>query len=141
MNRRNFAKILAALAGASVIGCEDTPPPAAKQSPQRLAMQPKLSNTVPQVGIMAPVLKRGYDNGNTGSNLAEKVFTQAAVQTRGIRKYFSLPMEGDARGCEAQPLIVPSVVMDDGTTRDICIVASMNNTVWCYDANDSDILW
>lgn len=112
-----------------------------KLSLSALALRALPAHAAVQFGIMAPVLKRGYDNSNSGANLAETIFTQAAVQARGIKRIFSLPMEGDARGCEAQPLIVPSVAMDDGTTRDICIVASMNNTVWCYDANDSDILW
>ena len=31
--------------------------------------------------------------------------------------------------------------MVDGTVRDIAVVSTMNNLVWCYDANDSDILW
>jgi hypothetical protein len=119
MNRREFAKL-----GLSALALRTLPAHAAVQS-----------------GIMSPVLKRGYDNVNSGANLNETVFTQASVAAQGIRKVFTLPMEGDARGCEAQPLIVPSVVMDDGTTRDICIVGSMNNTVWCYDANDSDIMW
>lgn len=95
----------------------------------------------PQHGICQPVLKRGYDNNNTGANLAETTFTQANVRTQGIRKMFSLPMEGDARGCEAQPLIVPSVAVDDGTTRDLCVTATMNGLVYAFDANSSDIIW
>jgi len=92
-------------------------------------------------GVMQPVLKRGYDNSNSGANLAETILTQANVAAQGIKKIFSLPMEGDARGCEAQPLIVPSVAVDDGTTRDLCIVCSMNGLVYAFDANDSDIIW
>ena len=92
-------------------------------------------------GVMSPVLTRGGDNTRSGAYLAETALTQANVAARGLRRYFSLYMEGDARGCEAQPLIVPSLLCDDGTTRDVVIVCSMNNTVWCYDANTSDILW
>ena len=92
-------------------------------------------------GVMSAVLTRGGDNARSGAYLAETLLTQAKVETRGIRRYFSLYMEGDARGCEAQPLIVPSVLCDDGTRRDVVIVCSMNNTVWCYDANNSDIMW
>lgn len=94
-----------------------------------------------QSGQMQPVLKRGYDNSNSGANLKETVFTQANVAAQGIKKIFSLPMEGDARGCEAQPLIIPSVAVDDGTTRDLCIACSMNGLVYAFDANDSDIIW
>ena len=92
-------------------------------------------------GVMSPVLTRGGDNNRSGAYLTETALTQATVAAKGLRKYFSLSMEGDARGCEAQPLILPAALMDDGTTRDIVIVCSMNNTVWCYDANNSDILW
>jgi hypothetical protein len=108
-----------------------------------LALAAKAARVRAQVvsGKMAPVLKRGYDNFNTGANLAETTLTQANVKARGIRKIFSLPMEGDARGCEAQPLIAPSVQVDDGTTRDLCIAASMNGLVYAFDANDSDIVW
>lgn len=119
MNRREFAKLSAAALAASAL-------PARAQT---------------QHGICQPVLKRGYDNSNSGANMAETVFTQANVAAQGIRKVFSLPMEGDARGCEAQPLIVPSVAVDDGTTRDLCIACSMNGLVYAFDANDSDIIW
>src|ERR1700677_5049063 len=66
------------------------------------AMGTKLRAQAPQSGICQPVLKRAYDNSNSGANLKETVFTQANVAARGIAKIFSLPMEGDARGCEAQ---------------------------------------
>jgi hypothetical protein len=92
-------------------------------------------------GVMQPVFKRGYDLANTGSNLNEKTFTKYGLLTKGIKPLFNLPMEGDRVGAEAQTLIVPSVLMNDGNVRDLAIVASMNNTVWCYDANTSDDLW
>lgn len=94
-----------------------------------------------QSGIMSPVLTRAADNTRSGSYTSETIFTQANVKTQGLRRYFQLWMEGDARGCEAQPLVMPKVAMDDGTTRDVVVVCSMNGLVWCYDANDSDILW
>ena len=119
MNRREFGKLSALALAATAL--------------------PARGATVS--GVMQPVLKRGYDNSNSGANLAETILTQANVAAQGIKKIFSLPMEGDARGCEAQPLIVPSVAVDDGTTRDLCIVCSMNGLVYAFDANDSDIIW
>jgi hypothetical protein len=92
-------------------------------------------------GIMSPVLTRSYDANRSGTNLHETILTQANVGTAGIRKYFSLYMEGDARGAESQTLILPKVPVVDGTVRDVAVVSSMNNLVWAYDANDSDILW
>lgn len=105
------------------------------------ALGAKLRAQAPQSGVCVPVLKRGMDNSNTGANLAETILTQASVAAQGIKLAFRLPMEGDARGCEAQPLIVPSVAVDDGTTRDLCIACSMNGLVYAFDANDSDIIW
>jgi hypothetical protein len=92
-------------------------------------------------GIMSPVLTRSYDASRSGANLHETILTQANVGASGIRKYFSLYMEGDARGAESQTLILPKVPVVDGTVRDVAVVSSMNNLVWAYDANDSDILW
>jgi len=92
-------------------------------------------------GIMSPVLTRAYDASRSGANLHETILTQADVSSKGIRKYFSLYMEGDARGAESQTLILPKVPVVDGTVRDIAVVSTMNNLVWAYDANDSDILW
>src|ERR1700723_2568312 len=83
-------------------------------------------------GVMTGVYKRGYDNSNTGANLTETTFTQANVLAQGIERVTSLQMQGDARGCESQPLIVPSVPMDDGTTRDIIIASSMGGSVWVW---------
>ena len=95
----------------------------------------------PVSGIMQPVTTRAFDNSRSGANTHETTFTAANVKAQGIRKYFNLPLEGDARGTEAQPLILPSVTMPDGNKRDVVIVASMNNLVYAFDANDSDILW
>ena len=95
----------------------------------------------PPSGIIAPVLTRAFDNSRTGLNPTETTLTQANVRARGLRKLFSLYMEGDARGTEAQPLLLPSLRMPDGTIRDVVVLSSMNNTVWAYDANTSDILW
>lgn len=95
----------------------------------------------PQHGIMQPVLSRGYDAAGSGCNSAETILTQANVAKQGIRLLWSQGLEGDARGSESQPLILPNVPMRDGTTRDIVIVSTMNNRVICFDANNSDEIW
>ena len=65
------------------------------------------------------VLTRSYNNARPGANPAESVLTAAAVRSRGIRRLFSLPLPGDRRGAEAQPLIVPGVALPGGRTRDL----------------------
>lgn len=92
----------------------------------------------PRSGLMQPVLKRAYDNSNTGASLAETTLTQANVKAQGIALLGSMKLQGELRGCEAQPLIAPSVQCDDGTTRDLLIASSMNGTIWAFDPNDYD---
>jgi len=92
-------------------------------------------------GIMSPVLTRGYDNSRTGANTKETILTQANVSQRGIRRLTSLTMDGDARGVEAQPLILPKVKMANGKVRDVLVLCSMNNSVRAFDANTYEVLW
>ncbi len=94
---------------------------------------------LPPSGVASPVLTRGNDN-DRSYFYNDTLLTVASV-ARGLRKIYPLYMEGDARGAEAQPLILPGVTGADGVTRDVILTASMNNTVWCYDYNTSDILW
>ncbi|MBV8729708.1 MAG: PQQ-binding-like beta-propeller repeat protein, partial [Acidobacteriia bacterium] len=84
---------------------------------------------------------RSYDNARTGANLQETILTPAAIQTRGIKLLFTLNLPGDARGCEAQPLIVPHVKLADGTIHDVVYVATMANQVFAFDANTGAQLW
>ena len=95
----------------------------------------------PVSGIMQPVTTRAFDNYRSGANTHETTFTAANVKARGIRRYWSWGLEGDARGTEAQVLILPNVPQPDGTKRDVAVVAEMNGIVWGFDANNSDILW
>ena len=92
-------------------------------------------------GGVVPVLTRSFDNLRSGVNPNEVTLTPASVRQKGMRKLFSLEISDDDRGCEAQPLIVPNVMMGDGSTHDIVILCSMANTVWVYDARDGTLLW
>jgi hypothetical protein len=87
------------------------------------------------------VLTRSYNNARTGANLTETTLNVANVGTRGIRQLFSLNMPGDARGSEAQTLIVPDVRTPDGQVHDIAIQASMSDAVFAFDANTGAVLW
>ena len=82
-----------------------------------------------------------YDNTRSGANLQEAILSPAAVGNRGIKVLFSLPLPGDARGCEAQPLIVPGVKLSDGSRRDVVYIATMANQVFAFDANTGARLW
>jgi hypothetical protein len=87
------------------------------------------------------VLTRGYTNSRDGANTEESVLTAAAVRTRGIKRLFSLPLPGDARGAEAQPLIVPGIRLPNGQTRDLVVIATMANQLFAFAADDGARLW
>src|ERR1035437_1662876 len=103
-------------------------------------LPPRKALALPPSGVASAVLTRGNDN-DRSYFYNDAILTPANIRAQGIRKYFSLYMEGDARGAEAQALILPSVRGEDGSVRDVIVTASMNNTVWAYDFNTSDILW
>jgi hypothetical protein len=89
---------------------------------------------------MTPVLMRSYNNARTCTNTRETVLNVNNVTTKGIKKLFSLSIPGDKRGCEAQTLIVPNVIVN-GVRHNLAILATMANTVLAYDADTGNLLW
>lgn len=87
------------------------------------------------------MLTRSYTNGRDGANTSENILTAAAVRGRGIKRLFSLELPEDARGAEAQPLLVPDVSLPHGRKRDLVLVATMANKIFAFDANDGTPLW
>jgi outer membrane protein assembly factor BamB len=112
-----------------------------RRHPESVQPGPLPAARIPVAGSMTPVSTRSYDNARSCANPNETVLNASNVGTRGIKKLFSLPVPGDKRGCEAQPLIVPAVKMADGSTHDLAVLASMANGVFAYDANDGSLLW
>lgn len=95
----------------------------------------------PTQPAFVPVWTRSHDNSRSGANLKETVLTQDSVRTQGIRNLYSLRMEGDARGSEAQTLIVPNITTPDGFRHDLAIQATMGGGLWGFDANTGEVLW
>ncbi len=89
---------------------------------------------------MVPVLTRAYDNDRSGANLQETILTQASVKAKGVRRVTIIPVFGDARGLEAQPLILPKVQTAKGL-RDVMVLPSMANKVRGVDATTGEDLW
>src|ERR1700746_153886 len=89
---------------------------------------------------MAPWLTRSADNSRSGWNPHETTLTQALVQSKGIVRATIIPLVGDARGMEAQPLILPKVQTTRGT-RDVMVLPSMANVVRGVDAHDGSGIW
>jgi len=89
---------------------------------------------------MAPWLTRSADNSRSGWNPHESQLTQASVESKGIIRATIIPVIGDARGMEAQPLILPNVTNDRGI-RDVMVLPSMANVVRGVDAHDGSGIW
>ena len=89
---------------------------------------------------MVPWLTRSADNARSGWNPHETHLTQGAVENKGIIRATIIPVFGDARGMEAQPLILPNVQTARGT-RDVMVLPSMANIVRGVDAHDGSEIW
>src|SRR5664279_2276383 len=89
---------------------------------------------------MEPWLTRSADNSRSGWNPRERQLTQASVATKGIVRATIIPVIGDARGMEAQPLILPNVKTALGT-RDVLVLPSMADVVRGVDAHDGSGIW
>jgi hypothetical protein len=90
--------------------------------------------------VMEPWLTRSADNSRSGWNPRETQLTQASVATKGIVRATIIPVIGDARGMEAQPLILPNVKTARGT-RDVLVLPSMADIVRGVDAHDGSGIW
>ncbi len=89
---------------------------------------------------MVPWLTRSADNSRSGWNQHETQLTQGSVESKGIVRAIIIPVIGDARGMEAQPLILPNVKTATGT-RDVMVLPSMANVVRGVDAHDGSGIW
>jgi len=90
---------------------------------------------------MVPWLTRSADNARSGWNPHETLLTQATVGNKGLVRATIIPVYGDARGMEAQPLILPNVKLPDGSRHDVMVLPSMANVVRGVDARTGVELW
>src|SRR6202453_1673281 len=81
-----------------------------------------------------------YDLGRTSSNLAETVLNTSNINSSQFGLLFSLPVDGFIF---AQPLYLSNITIQ-GTTRNVVYVATMNNSVFAFDADNPSVgapLW
>lgn len=84
------------------------------------------------------VLTNRYDNGRTGANLAETVLTAANVNPAHFGKLWTYAVDGSVF---AQPLYVQGQVFPGKGPRNALYVATMNDSVYAFDADSSQTLW
>ena len=90
--------------------------------------------------IFVQWLTRSGDNSRSGWNQHETILTQASVESKGIVRATIIPVIGDARGMEAQPLILPNVKTARGI-QDVMVLPSMADGVRGVDAHDGSGIW
>jgi hypothetical protein len=79
------------------------------------------------------ILTHRYNNARTSAAANEEKLTTANVNVRGFGKLFSRVLDG---AVHAQPLFVPGLRMRGRRRRNIVFVATSNNSLYAYDADD-----
>jgi hypothetical protein len=73
------------------------------------------------------------DNSRTGQNINETILTTSNVNSTSFGKLFTQAIDSDAY---AQPLYVSNVTIN-GAVHDVVYVATMNDSVYAFDANSN----
>ena len=78
-----------------------------------------------------------YDTSRAGANMNETVLTPAVVQS-SFGKLFSMPVTGEVY---AQPLYIANVAIAGQGTHNVLYVATMEDIVYAFDADNGALLW
>ncbi|MFY9844384.1 MAG: pyrrolo-quinoline quinone [Terriglobales bacterium] len=84
------------------------------------------------------VLTYHNDNQRTGRNSTETTLTLQNVNSNTFGKLFVIPTDGLV---DAQPLYAPNVSISGNGAHNVLFVASENDTVYGFDADNGSILW
>lgn len=80
------------------------------------------------------------DNARTGQNLSESLLTPANVNVSQFAKLYAASEVLDSWAA-AQPLYLPNVVIPGQGTHNVVYVATINNSVYAFDADGGQQLW
>ena len=91
-------------------------------------------------GAQTPITTWHYDNVRSGANTTETVLTPANVNSTNFGKQFTQPVDGIIVG---HPLYLPGVAIAGRGVHNVVYVATMNDTVYAFDANSGSLsaLW
>jgi hypothetical protein len=94
-------------------------------------------DAAPPAPPRASVLTQHNDVARTGANLIETTLTPARVKS-AFGKLFEMPVDDQVY---AQPLYVADMSVPGKGARDVLFVATVNNSLYAFDANDGTQLW
>ncbi len=83
------------------------------------------------------VLTQHNDNYRSGFNNHEKMLTTSNVNSKQFGKLFTLPVDDQVY---AQPLVVSNLKITDSIAN-IVYVATVNNTLYAFNADDGQLYW
>lgn len=85
------------------------------------------------VHAQMPVITWHYDNANSGANTNETILTPQNVNPNTFGKLFSQAVDGVIVG---QALYLPAVTIS-GSVHNVVYVATMNDSVYAFDADSN----
>lgn len=80
------------------------------------------------------ILTQRYDNARSGQNLSESTLKVSNVNSARFGKLFARAVDDEIY---AQPLYVPNVELGSSGARNVLYIATVNNSVYAFDADDS----
>ena len=88
---------------------------------------------VTEASGQAAVTTQRYDNARSGANLSEKILDRLNVSSGSFGKLFTRVVDDEIY---AQPLYVPRVNVPGSGIHNVVYVATVNNSVYAFDADD-----
>ncbi len=85
-----------------------------------------------------PILQRGYDANVDSANLTEGTLNTSNVAVSTFGMLFKLPVDNNVY---AQPLYVPNVAISGEGTHNVVYVATVNDSLYAFDADTGEQLW
>lgn len=100
-----------------------------------MAMQPKSSilSAANYIGPFTAVLTQHNDNNRSGDDLTETTLNVSNVNTHSFGLLYTRPVDDQVY---AQPLIMTNVSIPGYGSRNLLIVATVNDSIYAYDADD-----